>query len=204
MEATHCPKCGFSLQSPSLECPRCGLIFAKYKKPPEGDAPASQNAMPNAPPPISADSASEVPSVEPHLFDVLFPVIPLIGVLLLWYMVLAAPLFVAQDRLVWITILVVLGSSILIGADTVRLRIGKSGGYGPTSWTLGALLLWVVFYPAYLFFRQKHGAKTFAVLGLVCTVVYAAFAIYIGYEIAGGKKELADTLHNIFNTSFFR
>lgn len=188
MEKNQCPKCGFQLPRPAPECPRCGLVFSKYKP------PASRQK-------ITAERTEEKPAeIENHFFDVLFPVIPLVGILLLWYLVWGATLFVAQERLVYITTAVVVGGAVMVGADAVRLRIGGAGGYGPTLWTLGSLVLWVVFYPAYLFIREKHGAKTFALVGTVCAVVFAGSAIYLGYHIMEAKKLVSDGLKSLMDT----
>jgi len=75
-------------------------------------------------------------------------------------------------------------SSVLIGIDAAILKLGdktgKERGFfnlnraGPISWTLGAIVLWVVFYPLYMRWRSNKLERRLGVPALFVTAAFLA------------------------------
>src|SRR5436190_22485046 len=65
MESLTCPKCNFLREPQALDCPACGIVFAKYQKTAPPPAPLNPYAAPqsdNAPPPLPGPAAAVAPS----------------------------------------------------------------------------------------------------------------------------------------------
>jgi hypothetical protein len=65
METLTCPKCHFLREPRAVDCPACGIVFAKYQKAAPPPAPLNPYAAPqsdNAPPPLPDPAAAVAPS----------------------------------------------------------------------------------------------------------------------------------------------
>lgn len=60
--ASTCPKCGQPRPPAAVECPFCGVIYARFRGRPEPEAPRSEAARPAAAPPTAV---AQVPSPPP-------------------------------------------------------------------------------------------------------------------------------------------
>jgi len=63
METLTCPKCHYLREPGAVDCPACGIIFAKYQKaaPPPNLNPYAAPQSDNAPPPLPGPAAPQVP-----------------------------------------------------------------------------------------------------------------------------------------------
>ena len=66
METLTCPKCNFLREPRALDCPACGIVFAKYQKaappPPAALNPYATPQSDTAPPPLPGPAATVAPA----------------------------------------------------------------------------------------------------------------------------------------------
>lgn len=95
---------------------------------------------------------------------------------------------------------VVFLTAILAAVDVSALSrsmIGIPPSNGPGAWFLFVLLVWVIGFPAYLAGRSKSGATSYAVAGILVTLVFLGVAGWYGYAIHEATAELQRRLDSL-------
>jgi len=144
--------------------------------------------------PVVAEASSEVGEAT----GVALLLIPLIGTMLVWFWVGGMALI--QDpggSLNLILVGVVVSSALLIGVEASQLGMGKNGKKGetgPVAWALGAILIWFIVYPCYLFARGKHGAKNLGAVGMFCALIFVGVCWLVGTAVEERKSEVSSIL----------
>jgi hypothetical protein len=76
--------------------------------------------------------------------------------------------------------------AIVVFVDAFR---GRKNGSHPFLMFIGVLLLWIVFYPLWMFRRSKlvPGARPRGILALILTIVVGAFSVGLVERLAGAE-----------------
>ena len=131
--ATSCPNCGAPLNATIQKCPDCGK-----------DVSIHASSCPNCGRPLEAAVRTDIKPVNMG-FSLL--ALPIIIVVCSWLSVLAFEAWSATSLFVFIF-------AVFIGIEAYRNRKIKDIG-NPLLWTIGALFLYPIVYPYYMFKRKE-------------------------------------------------
>lgn len=98
-----------------------------------------------------------------------------------------------------LNVIVITGTAILICIEATQLGIG--GPYdsrvrkgekvtGPIGWLLFTLLLWIIGFPAYMYFRSRFGRKNLCMVSILVGVAWLSSVIAIDHAIESRKAQL--------------
>lgn len=86
-----------------------------------------------------------------------------------------------------IVVVTILLSAGLISTEASQLGMGKPRDgkktTGPIGWFLCTLLMWIIAYPGYLFWRGKYGVKNYMIGGIASALVFLSVAGLLAYAI---------------------
>lgn len=134
--------------------------------------------------------------------------LPLAGTLLLWFWVGSMSIIHhPENSLKLVVALVVLATTILAAIEASKLGVGSKTDLdkkgrprsGPGTWAVFHLVMWIVAYPAYLFWRSKYGVKNLVVGGLLVTLVFLGSAAALNSVIDGRTREFQRTMQGLQN-----
>jgi 4-amino-4-deoxy-L-arabinose transferase-like glycosyltransferase len=108
--------------------------------------------------------------------------IPLIGIFLMWY----SP----ATLLFPLSALIVASTAILVGVEANKLGVGKEKKFdkkgrekrqtGPVGWAIFVLVVWLVGFPSYLYWRSRYGAKNMLIGGIGVAILFLAITSLTG------------------------
>jgi hypothetical protein len=84
-------------------------------------------------------------------------------------------------------------SQLGIGADTDRDTKGRKRS-GPGLWFVFHLVLWILAFPSYLYWRSKYGAKNMVVGGILVALLFTASSLGMGVAIESQKAEIRERI----------
>lgn len=165
-----CSACGKSVSRRAPSCPGCGepINESKTKRPQE-------------------------------TLGIFILLLPLVAALLIWFWIGGMNLLQNPgSTLAFLTIGTVIASGILVGVEANQLGIGsdtdtdKKGRKktGPIGWALFTMLLWIVGYPLYLWYRSRYGAKNMVIGGIAVAVVFLGVTSFINTAIEEQKDQV--------------
>lgn len=107
-----------------------------------------------------------------------------------------------QSTLALITVTTLLATGALAAVEASRLGIGSESDRnehgrkrsGPATWFIFHLVLWILAFPSYLYWRSKYGAKNMVIGGLVVALLFTGTAIGMTAAIEAKKSEIRDRL----------
>lgn len=127
--------------------------------------------------------------------------VPLIGVLLIWFWVASMNMLERPGSALNAIALGTIGlTAVLIAVDAQALGLGRRAGQGgvtssgPLAWAVLVLLLWVIGFPAYMYRRAAFGGRNMFVGALVLTVLFVGSLFFMGSAIAEKQEELRQIL----------
>ena len=109
------------------------------------------------------------------------------------------------SKLVGLAVLTIVGTGALAAIEADRLGVGspedttESGvrRSGPIAWFLFITLLWVIGYPAYLYYRSRYGLRNLLVGGVLVALAFLGSFGVMGMAIESKKAEVRQGLANI-------
>lgn len=132
--------------------------------------------------------------------------LPLVAALLIWFWIGSMNLFQNPgSTLSMLSIGTVVITGILVGVEANQLGIGintdtdKKGRKktGPIGWAILTMLVWIVGYPAYLWYRSKYGAKNMVVGGIAVALVFLGVVGLMNTAIEDKKDEVRESIENL-------
>lgn len=177
-----------TLQSPAQRLP---LPVAAQRSLPQA-SPVSTPAAVTHPTATKTDAPQET-------LGVIILLIPLVAALLSWFWIGSMNLLQNPgSTLSFLAIGTVILTGILVGVEANQLGIGAPGDTdkkgrkktGPVGWGAVTMLLWIVGYPAYLYYRSKYGAKNMVVGGIVVALVFLGAVSFMNTAIEEQKGEV--------------
>ena len=169
-----CPMCGEKILVVAKKCKHCGEYLDGRK------AVSASSQAPN--------------SVPSNSLGIIILLLPVASAALMWFWISSMNLLQnptsTLDGILIVTILLTAG---LISTEASQLGMGKPLGgkktTGPIGWFLCTLLLWIVAYPGYLFWRSKYGLKNYIVGGIASALVFLSVAAMLTYAIERQRSE---------------
>lgn len=138
-------------------------------------------APPLAVHPVASIATSERSKPDETL-GIIILVLPLIGIFMIWYSPVAFSLQLAA--------LTVVSTAILVGIDANKLGVGKDKKFdkkgrekrqtGPIGWAIFVMLVWLVGFPSYLYWRSRYGAKNMLIGGIGVAILFLAITSLTG------------------------
>jgi predicted RNA-binding Zn-ribbon protein involved in translation (DUF1610 family) len=167
-----CPMCGEQILATAKKCKHCGEYL---------DASLRATAKPTKEP--------------PDALGVVIMLLPLASAALMWFWISSMNLLQnPSSTLAGIAIVTVIVTAALMAVEASRLGMGgKRDGKattGPAGWFLCGLGIWIIAFPAYLYWRSKFGVKNYVVGGLVSALIFYAVAFGLAFAIEQQKSEL--------------
>ena len=149
--------------------------------------------LPSLPP---APAGQAVPN--PELLGVIMLVVPIVAILLMWQWVGSMNLLQnPASSLQMIVILTIVGTATLGAVEASRLGIGSEADIkngkkqsGPGVWFLFILVMWILGFPMYLYWRSRYGRKNDLGVGIVAAVLFAGVAYTMGATIEDARLRL--------------
>ncbi|OHB72718.1 MAG: hypothetical protein A2W23_04190 [Planctomycetes bacterium RBG_16_43_13] len=155
--------------------------FPKFfdKASPASVSPISQENLP-------VEATRHKPAIQSEQKDMLgifLLLLPAIGILWMLAVVEQSMLINASGYLNIGVFLIVATSAVLIGIDANRLLpspLPKEEKNGVTSWVIGTILLWIIYYPWWMFRRKRYGSyiKSFGWWVLILVIIHVVIFIY--------------------------
>lgn len=171
----NCSACGKSVSRRAPACPNCGEPINEPK----------------------AKSPQET-------IGIFILLLPLVAALLIWFWIGGMNLLQnPSSTLMFLTIGTVIGTGVLVGVEANQLGIGgdsdtdKKGRKktGPVGWAAFTMLMWIIGYPVYLWYRSKYGAKNMVVGGIAVTFIFLGAAVLMNAAIEEKKGQVRDSLN---------
>ena len=166
----NCSSCGRSVSRKAPACPNCG------------------------------EPMNELNAKRPQeTLGIIILLTPLVAALLIWSWIGSMTLLQNPgSTLSFLTIGTIIITGILVGVEANQLGIGaasdtdKKGrkNTGPVGWGAVTMLLWIVGYPAYLYYRSKYGAKNMVVGGIVVALVFLGVESFMNTAIEEQKSNV--------------
>jgi hypothetical protein len=134
-------------------------------------------------------ASSELPRPAPgNSLGIIILSLPIASAALMWFWISGMNLLqnpsYTLDGILIVTILLTAGS---ISTEASHLGMGKPRGgketTGPIGWFLCTLLMWIIAYPGYLFWRSKYGVKNYVIGGIASALVFLSVAGLLTYAI---------------------
>jgi hypothetical protein len=167
----------------------------------------AQRSLPQAPPMVApsavGSSAAGKTQAPQETLGVIILLIPLVAALLSWFWIGSMNLLQNPgSTLSFLAIGTVILTGILVGVEANQLGIGAAGDTdkkgrkktGPVGWGAVTMLLWIVGYPAYLYYRSKYGAKNMVVGGIVVALVFLGAISFMNAAIEDQKSNVRDQI----------
>lgn len=170
----NCSACGKSVSRRAPACPNCGEPINEPK----------------------AKSPQET-------LGIFILLLPLGAALLIWFWIEGMNLLQnPSSTLMFLTIGTVIGTGVLVGVEANQLGIGgdsdtdKKGRKktGPVGWAAFTMLMWIIGYPAYLWYRSKYGAKNMVVGGIAVTFIFLGAAVIMNAAIEEQKSNVRNQI----------
>ena len=99
-----------------------------------------------------------------------------------------------------IVILTIIATAILGAVEANKIGIGSDSDItvkgakrsGPTQWFVFLLLLWIVGFPSYLYWRSRYGRKNYLIGGIFAALLFSAVAYGMSSAIESKKSEIRE------------
>ena len=136
-----CPKCQFKDDSGGLECPRCGIVYGKYKPAPSSPPPSPP------PPPHKKEISGDTPRGS---FGAKEATLLIIGGI--FFSIMAITMAGVAGL---VAVPFIFGSSAWVFYDATTIGVRKNqikgaADMGPVGWFFGCLFVWIIAFPLYL------------------------------------------------------
>jgi len=124
--------------------------------------------------------------------------LPIASAALMWFWISGMNLLQnPSSTLNGIAIVTILATAALIAVEASQLGIGQpihgKRTTGPVGWFICTLLIWIIAYPSYLFYRSKFGVKNYVVGGIASALIFLFVAGGMSYAI---EQQKAEVRHN--------
>lgn len=179
-EIKQCPYCGEDILAVAMRCKHCQADLSG------GRAAATPGAVP----------AGEALGIA-HLL------VPVAATAMIWLWVGSMNLLQdPQSTLMLLTVMTLLVTGALAAVEASRLGIGAPADRdehgrkrsGPATWFVFHVVLWIVAFPAYLYWRSKYGAKNMIVGGIVVALLFTGASVGMTAAIETQKAEIREGL----------
>ncbi len=201
-----CPSCQRALPPGTKVCVGCGYDYRSGQRRAGAQAHPSSFASAGRPsssgPMGSPSSMAHTGPVSETLGWVLIA-IPAAAVFLVWFWIRNMNLL--QDPISNLMLIMwtsVISTSILMAIEASQLGMGKTGidgkrGTSPAAWLFGGLILWVLFYPAYLHSRRNYGVASRLLYAIIVGVILVGSVGLKGFAIEERKSEVRNALSGL-------
>lgn len=165
-----------------------------------------------APSAVGSPAAGKTQAPQETL-GIIILLVPLVAALLIWFWIGSMNLLQSPgSTLSFLAIATVIITGVLVGVEANQLGIGAKSDTakkerksfsmeesGPVGWAVLTMLLWIVGYPAYLWYRSKYGAKNMVVGGLAVALVFLGSLVLMNAAIEEKKGEVRESFENLQN-----
>jgi hypothetical protein len=167
-----CPMCGEQILAAAKKCKHCGEFL---------DATTRAAANPTKEP---SDALGMV-----------IMLLPVASAALMWFWISSMNLLQSPgSTLMGITMATVLATATLMAVEASKLGMSsKRDGFlsmGPAGWFICGIGLWIVAFPAYLYYRSKFGVKNYIFGGLASAFVFLGVAVALNIAIEFQKSSV--------------
>ena len=218
----QCPNCQYQRLSNAKTCPRCGIIYAKFKDPmatlqKEKTIGKEMKRCAFCGEMILAiakkckhcgsileeyinrgEDIKPKPSADYSLFLL---AIPAVSTMLIWFWVSGMNLLQSPGGTMGlILIITILGTAIVAAMEASKVGMKsdrKKGTYSPKAWFFIIFFLWIIGYPAYLFKRRYYGLSNRIVSGILIAIIFTGSFAIMSAAIEGQKAKFRSNIEQL-------
>lgn len=166
--------------------------------PPPPPPPLQAKALPNA----NAGVTQNI-KPSPETIGIIMLLVPLFSAMLIWIWVGGMNLFQNPSSSLNLLMLGTIISTAILGAvEANQIGVGSATDLtpkgkkrsGPGQWCAFILLMWIIGFPAYLYWRSRYGLKNLIVGGIAVALLFIGVASSMSTAIEGKKAEVRNAL----------
>ena len=106
-------------------------------------------------------------------------------------------MFIAAGTVGLTSILFAIEASLLgVGGQGDKTKSGQRRS-GPVAWFFFCFLLWIVGFPAYLYWRSRYGLKNYVIGGILIALIFLGTMSFLNYAIESSKADLRGKLEDL-------
>jgi hypothetical protein len=149
--------------------------------------------------PLSHPAVVRQPIAGSELLGVIMLVTPIVSTLLIWQWVGSMNLLQnPSSTLQMLVILTIVGTAALGAIEANQLGIGndldvtKNGKKrsGPAQWFVFMLVMWILGFPMYLYWRSRYGRKNYLIGGIFAALLFSGVAYAMSSVIEDTKSKI--------------
>ena len=158
------------------------------------------------PTPPSHPTSARQPIAGSELLGVIMLVTPVVSTLLIWQWVGSMNLLQnPSSPLQMLVILTIVGTAALgaveanqlgIGSDLDTAKNGKNRS-GPAQWFVFILVMWILGFPMYLYWRSRYGRKNYLVGGIFAAMLFTGVAYAMSSAIEDTKAKIRNQFEKL-------
>ncbi len=128
--------------------------------------------------------------------------VPFASILLMWFWIGEMNLLQSPgSKLNFISLITVIITAIIAAVESNQLGFGQQTKQGekpsrsPVTWFFLIVLLWIAFYPSYLYERSKKGKINLLIGGIIIEIIF----LITYFALFGAIDEKVSEIQNMFN-----
>jgi predicted Zn finger-like uncharacterized protein len=215
-----CPNCHYERSLNDKTCPRCGIIYAKFKAPmatpPKKKSIGEKMKRCTFCGEEILDIAKKCKhcgsniegdierggNIEPEAdYGLFLLAIPAVATMLIWFWVSGMNLLQSPgSTMALILIATILGTAIVAAMEASKVKMKsdrKKGSYSPTAWFFIISFIWLIGYPSYLFKRRQYGLRNLIVSGILIAFIFIGSFVTMSTAIEAKKAEIRSDIEEL-------
>jgi hypothetical protein len=177
-DTKRCPYCSEIIQAKAIKCKHCGEML---------------------------DGQRKKAKLDTNIIGVIGMLIPACSATLGYYWVSNMRLIDRPaDKVMMISIATIVLTSLLFAIEASLSGMGSTENdgkrhSGPVSWFFFCVLLWIVGFPSYLYWRSRYGLKNMVFGGILIALIFLGTMGFLSVQIENAKENVRQQLEDIKN-----